>query len=182
MWDINLWRLAWFMLLMVKFAHWKGMLLFITISIPWILGKSTWNERFMWSWWIYGHVSTVHAYRKGVQCQVYIQQRKLEIKINKFSIPSYRIMDNSTEERLLLLEEFDREGLKKRVWNESKKLWRIAFPGIIARVTSFGMIVVTQLFMGHISDLDLAAFGLQQSILLRFVNGILVRILLTYCD
>jgi MATE family multidrug resistance protein len=89
-------------------------------------------------------------------------------------------MDNSTEERLLLLEEFDREDLKKRVWNESKKLWRIAFPGIIARVTSFGMIVVTQLFMGHISELDLAAFGLQQSILLRFVNGILVRILLTY--
>jgi len=102
-------------------------------------------------------------------------------KINKFSIPSYRIMDNSTEERLLLLEEFDREDLKKRVWNESKKLWRIAFPGIIARVTSFGMIVVTQLFMGHISELDLAAFGLQQSILVRFVNGILVRILLTYC-
>nr|APR63951.1 hypothetical protein [Populus tomentosa] len=83
-------------------------------------------------------------------------------------------MDNSTEERLLLLEEFDREDLKKRVWNESKKLWRIAFPGIIARVTSFGMIVVTQLFMGHISELDLAAFGLQQSILLRFVNGILI--------
>ena len=24
MWDINLWRLAWFMLLMVKFAHWKA--------------------------------------------------------------------------------------------------------------------------------------------------------------
>nr|XP_034906025.1 protein DETOXIFICATION 24-like isoform X2 [Populus alba]XP_034906026.1 protein DETOXIFICATION 24-like isoform X2 [Populus alba] len=83
-------------------------------------------------------------------------------------------MDNSTEERLLLLEEFESEGLKKRVWNESKKLWRIAFPGIIARVTSFGMIVVTQLFMGHISELDLAAFGLQQSILLRFVNGILI--------
>ncbi|KAJ6877444.1 hypothetical protein NC651_030245 [Populus alba x Populus x berolinensis] len=83
-------------------------------------------------------------------------------------------MDNSTEERLLLPEDFDSEGLKKRVWNESKKLWRIAFPGIIARVTSFGMIVVTQLFMGHISELDLAAFGLQQSILLRFVNGILI--------
>ncbi|XP_011013210.1 PREDICTED: protein TRANSPARENT TESTA 12-like [Populus euphratica] len=83
-------------------------------------------------------------------------------------------MDNSTEERLLLPDEFDRADLKKRVWNESKKLWRIAFPGIVARVTSFGMIVVTQLFLGHISELDLAAFGLQQSILLRFVNGILI--------
>jgi len=33
--------------------------------------------------------------------------------------------------------------------------------------------------MGHVSELDLAAFGLQQSILIRFVNGILVRPLLS---
>ena len=98
---------------------------------------------------------------------------------------SDRIMDNSTEERLLSPEELNSSDLKRRVWNESKKLWVIAFPGVVARVSSFGMIVVTQLFMGHISELDLAAFGLQQSILLRFVDGILVRpplnILLLWC-
>ncbi|KAJ6379784.1 hypothetical protein OIU76_016437 [Salix suchowensis] len=83
-------------------------------------------------------------------------------------------MGNSTEERLPLLGEPDGSDLKKRVWNESKKLWKIAFPGMVARVTSFGMIVVTQLFLGHVSELDLAAYGLQQSILLRFANGILI--------
>ncbi|KAI5567113.1 hypothetical protein BDE02_13G068200 [Populus trichocarpa] len=83
-------------------------------------------------------------------------------------------MDNSMEERLLSPEELNSSDLKRRVWNESKKLWVIAFPGMVARVSSFGMIIVTQLFMGHISELDLAAYGLQQSILLRFVDGILI--------
>ena len=79
------------------------------------------------------------------------------------------------EERLVSPEEHNSDDLKKRVWRESTEFWGIAFPGIVARLTSFGMIVVTQLFMGHVSELDLAAFGLQQSILIRFVNGILVR-------
>jgi len=82
------------------------------------------------------------------------------------------------EERLVSPEELNSDDLKKRVWKEFGKLWGIAFPGTVARLTSFGMIVVTQLFMGHVSELDLAAFGLQQSILIRFVNGILVRTLL----
>ncbi|KAB5529645.1 hypothetical protein DKX38_019726 [Salix brachista] len=83
-------------------------------------------------------------------------------------------MDNSMEERLVSPEELSSDDLKKRVWKESREFWGIAFPGIVARLTSFGMIVVTQLFMGHVSELDLAAFGLQQSILIRFVNGILI--------
>ncbi|KAI5567112.1 hypothetical protein POPTR_013G069250v4 [Populus trichocarpa] len=83
-------------------------------------------------------------------------------------------MDNSMEERLVSPEELNSDDLKKRVWKEFGKLWGIAFPGTVARLTSFGMIVVTQLFMGHVSELDLAAFGLQQSILIRFVNGILI--------
>ncbi|KAJ6763207.1 PROTEIN DETOXIFICATION 24 [Salix purpurea] len=78
------------------------------------------------------------------------------------------------EERLVSPEELSSDDLKKRVWKESTEFWGIAFPGIVARLTSFGMIVVTQLFMGHVSELDLASFGLQQSILIRFVNGILI--------
>jgi MATE family multidrug resistance protein len=109
---------------------------------------------------------------KCVQYKVYIQQKAW--KINDFRVFSDRIMDNSMEERLLSPEELNSSDLKRRVWNESKKLWVIAFPGMVARVSSFGMIIVTQLFMGHISELDLAAYGLQQSILLRFVDGILV--------
>jgi len=113
------------------------------------------------------------VYYKCVHNKVYIQRKAW--KINDFRVFSDRIMDNSTEERLLSSEELNSSDLKRRVWNESKKLWVIAFPGMVARVSSFGMIIVTQLFMGHISELDLAAYGLQQSILLRFVDGILVR-------
>jgi MATE family multidrug resistance protein len=83
-------------------------------------------------------------------------------------------MDNGVEERLLGLEGQEESNLKQRIWEELKIMWRIAFPGILARVGSFGMIVVTQSFVGHVSELDLAAYALVQSLILRFSNGILV--------
>lgn len=84
-------------------------------------------------------------------------------------------MDYRVEERLLGSEEEGRSDLKWRIWDESKKIWRVAAPGILARVSSFGLLVVTQSFIGHISELDLAAYALVQSLTVRFVNGILVR-------
>lgn len=78
------------------------------------------------------------------------------------------------EERLLGTEAEETSNLKTRVWEESKKIWRIALPAMLARVTSFGILVVTQAFIGHISELDLAGFALVQSITVRFSNGILV--------
>ncbi|PON38430.1 hypothetical protein PanWU01x14_312640, partial [Parasponia andersonii] len=63
--------------------------------------------------------------------------------------------------------------LKWRVWREVKLMWKIAFPSMLARVMSFGVFVVTQSFLGHVRELDLAAFALVQTILLRFVNGII---------
>ena len=87
----------------------------------------------------------------------------------------YRRMDNLVlEERLLGSEAEEQPNLKRRIWVESKLIWRIALPSMLARVTSFGMIVVTQAFLGHIDELELAAFALVQSLVLRFVNGILV--------
>ncbi|KAL5547019.1 hypothetical protein UlMin_006706 [Ulmus minor] len=76
-----------------------------------------------------------------------------------------------------LLGEWETEeslSLNRRIWNEMKLMWRIAFPSMLARVTSFGVLVVTQSFLGHVSDLDLAAFALIQSLVIRFVNGILL--------
>ena len=68
-------------------------------------------------------------------------------------------MDNLVlEERLLGSEAEEQPNLKRRIWVESKLIWRIAFPSILARVTSFGMVVVTQLFIGHVSALDLASY------------------------
>ncbi|KAJ0654639.1 putative multi antimicrobial extrusion protein [Helianthus annuus] len=65
--------------------------------------------------------------------------------------------------------------LKQRIWSESKKTWRVALPGIIARVSSFGTVVVTQSFIGHVSDLDLAGYALVQTLSIRFITGILLR-------
>ncbi|KAK8690007.1 hypothetical protein V6N13_088712 [Hibiscus sabdariffa] len=78
------------------------------------------------------------------------------------------------DERLLGSEEENNENLRKRVWEESKKLWKIGFPSILARVTAFGMFVVTQAFIGHIGQLELAAYALIQVIAVRFSNGVLL--------
>ncbi|KAK2638412.1 hypothetical protein Ddye_026207 [Dipteronia dyeriana] len=88
-------------------------------------------------------------------------------------------MDNGLEERLVEEEEEEEDQagdprLRRRIWNEFKMLWRITFPSIVARMTSFGIIVATQSFLGHVNEIDLATFALLQSIFLRFVNGILL--------
>ncbi|KAL2232907.1 protein DETOXIFICATION 24 isoform X2 [Sesamum indicum] len=83
-------------------------------------------------------------------------------------------MENEVQERLLA-SGTDQEGdLKGRVYEESKKIWRVALPGVISRVTSFGTVVVTQSFLGHISAVDLAGYALVQSLGVRFVNGVLI--------
>ncbi|KAD4982674.1 hypothetical protein R6Q59_002291 [Mikania micrantha] len=75
----------------------------------------------------------------------------------------------------LLRHEVEEEGdLKQRVWEESKKVWRVALPSVISRVGAFGTIVVTQSFIGHISGVDLAGYALVQTLSVRFVNGILL--------
>lgn len=82
------------------------------------------------------------------------------------------------EERLLGSEAKDIDDLKGRVWKESKKLWRVAFPAMLARVSQYGMFVITQGFIGHLGEVELAAYALIQIIAVRFSNGILVR----FCD
>lgn len=82
------------------------------------------------------------------------------------------------EERLLGSEAKDIDDLKGRVWKESKKLWRVAFPAMLARVSQYGMFVITQGFIGHLGEVELAAYALIQIIAVRFSNGILV----SFCD
>ncbi|GLT87540.1 hypothetical protein SLE2022_056190 [Rubroshorea leprosula] len=67
-----------------------------------------------------------------------------------------------------------KESLRVRLWEESKKIWRVAFPAILVRVSGFGMFVVTQAFIGQISEVELAAYALIQIITVRFANGILL--------
>ncbi|GAA0161881.1 transporter [Lithospermum erythrorhizon] len=81
---------------------------------------------------------------------------------------------NNIEERLLSSTREEEDDLKERICVESKKIWKVALPGVLARVSSFGSIVVTQSFIGHISKLDLAGYALVQTLSVRFVNGILL--------
>ncbi|KAF8398085.1 hypothetical protein HHK36_017011 [Tetracentron sinense] len=83
-------------------------------------------------------------------------------------------MDNRMNDKLLESDNEDNKDLKGRVWRESKMLWRIAFPAIITRVSSFGILVVTQAFIGHIGESELASYALVQSLIVRFLNGILL--------
>ncbi|EPS72737.1 hypothetical protein M569_02019 [Genlisea aurea] len=64
--------------------------------------------------------------------------------------------------------------LRGRVFEESNKIWKVALPGIIARVSSFGTIIVTQSFIGHVSSVDLAGYALVQTLTIRFINGVLI--------
>ncbi|KAG4121969.1 hypothetical protein ERO13_D11G238100v2 [Gossypium hirsutum] len=80
------------------------------------------------------------------------------------------------DERLLGSEEpkENSNNLRRRVLEESGKLWKVGFPSMLARVTAFGMFVVTQAFIGHIGERQLAAYALIQVITVRFANGILL--------
>ncbi|KAF3339381.1 protein TRANSPARENT TESTA 12-like protein [Carex littledalei] len=70
-------------------------------------------------------------------------------------------------ERVPLLESGENEerrSLGWRVFDESKKLWRIAGPAIFQRVVIYSTIVITQAFAGHLGDLELAAFSISNVI------------------
>ncbi|XP_047943733.1 protein DETOXIFICATION 24-like [Salvia hispanica] len=83
-------------------------------------------------------------------------------------------MDNGIHDNLLSSQGNEVADLKERIYDESKKIWWIALPGIIARVSSFSALIVTQSFIGHISAVDLAAYALVQTLTVRFANGILI--------
>lgn len=78
-------------------------------------------------------------------------------------------MDENMEQKLL-----ETSDLKRRIWTESKLAWKIILPSVLGRASSYGLLVVTQIYMGHISELDLASYGLIQTVLLLFARGILV--------
>nr|POE49675.1 protein detoxification 28 [Quercus suber] len=62
----------------------------------------------------------------------------------------------------------------KRVWFESKELWHIVGPAIFFRATNFSMILITQIFAGHLGDLELAAISLAYNVIIGFDFGLLL--------
>ncbi|XP_061338871.1 protein DETOXIFICATION 21-like [Gastrolobium bilobum] len=72
-------------------------------------------------------------------------------------------------------ESVDKEdSVRKRVWEESKKIWVVAGPAIFTRFSTFGITVVSQAFIGHIGSTELAAFALVMTVLVRFATGVLL--------
>jgi MATE family multidrug resistance protein len=84
------------------------------------------------------------------------------------------------EEKKPLLEnniEDENEHLVRRVWIESKKLWHIAGPAIFNRVGNYSMLVITQVFSGHLGDMELAATSIAMNVILGLDLGIMVSLM-----
>ncbi|KAJ4979088.1 hypothetical protein NE237_009868 [Protea cynaroides] len=62
----------------------------------------------------------------------------------------------------------------KKMWSELKKLCVVAGPAIFTRFSTFGLQIITQAFIGHIGPVELAAYALVSTVLLRFANGVLL--------
>lgn len=65
-------------------------------------------------------------------------------------------------------------------WVESKKLWHIVGPAIFQRIALYGVNVVTQSFIGHLGDLELAAISIANTVVVGFNFGLMVRTLSLY--
>lgn len=70
-------------------------------------------------------------------------------------------------------EEEDRE-IKRKIWIETKKLWRIVGPAIFSRVSTYSILVITQAFAGHLGELELAAISIVNNVIIGFNLGLLV--------
>ncbi|KAI3451199.1 hypothetical protein Pfo_007864 [Paulownia fortunei] len=70
--------------------------------------------------------------------------------------------------------EYEDEGLGRRVWIESKMLWRIIGPAILSRLSTYSYNVITQAFAGHLGDTELAAISILISVITGFDFGLLL--------
>lgn len=70
-------------------------------------------------------------------------------------------------------------GLKWKVWIETKKLWNVAGPSIIGRLTSYSMNIATQAFAGHLGDIELASVSIANTVIVGFNFGLLVLYMFT---
>ena len=66
------------------------------------------------------------------------------------------------------------EDIVTRVWIESKKLWQIVGPAVLSRISTYSVIVISQVFAGHLGDLDLAAVSIALNVIIGFDFGLMV--------
>jgi MATE family multidrug resistance protein len=67
--------------------------------------------------------------------------------------------------------------LVSRSWEESRLLWRLAFPALLTEVFQFSIGFVTTAFVGHLGEVELAAVSVVENILDSSAYGVLVRLI-----
>lgn len=79
--------------------------------------------------------------------------------VEKVKIPLLKDQDVAEE---------DNGEIKKEIWMETKKLWRIVGPAIFTRVSTNLIFVITQAFAGHLGELELAAISIVNNVIIGF--------------
>lgn len=79
--------------------------------------------------------------------------------VEKAKIPLLKDQDVAEE---------DNGEIKKEIWMETKKLWRIVGPAIFTRVSTNLIFVITQAFAGHLGELELAAISIVNNVIIGF--------------
>jgi hypothetical protein len=74
----------------------------------------------------------------------------------------------------------DKVSLKDKVWIEMKKMWIVAGPAMFTRLSTFGLNVITQAFVGHIGSTELAAYSYVYTVIVRLANGVLVCLIIKW--
>nr|GMD20849.1 protein DETOXIFICATION 29-like [Ipomoea batatas] len=61
----------------------------------------------------------------------------------------------------------------REIYSESKKLWYVAAPAIFTIVSQYSIGAITQVFAGHVGNIQLAAFAVQNNLIGGFAFGIM---------
>lgn len=86
------------------------------------------------------------------------------------------LLDYSSSVKFIDVDEQD-QTIFRKIWIESKKLWRVVGPAIFSRLASYSMFVITQAFAGHLGDLELAAISIASNVILGFDFGLMASFL-----
>ncbi|GMP81175.1 hypothetical protein CsSME_00035970 [Camellia sinensis var. sinensis] len=74
-------------------------------------------------------------------------------------------------------EEEDRKPVRavvREFGNESKRLWKIAGPAIFTSICQYSLGALTQIFAGQLSELDLAAVSVENSVIAGLAFGVML--------
>ncbi|KAI5393032.1 protein DETOXIFICATION 33 [Lathyrus oleraceus] len=86
------------------------------------------------------------------------------------------LLDNNDNSSSSVVDHEEDKPLKlvHKVGVESKKLWLIAAPAILTALSQFSIGALTQTFVGHVGELELAAFSVENSVIAGFAFGFLL--------